>query len=95
MKTPPAPFWGEEETECDREEGEAFYDQSKDLYVNSRSNLNLQIASEPRGNAKPKMNENSDDVETVIVSLGKRPPGSKIKMKIVYVYDSDEEDGDE
>ena len=36
MKTPPPPFWGEEESECDRSEGEMFYDEDNDRFKNSR-----------------------------------------------------------
>ena len=39
--------------------------------------------------------DNEEEIETIIVP-GKRPHGSKLKKKIVYVYDSsdsDEEDG--
>ena len=36
-------------------------------------------------------NKAIEDVETVIVNAGKRPEGSKLKRKIVYVYDDEDE----
>jgi len=37
------------------------------------------------------VDDNNEAVETIIMP-GKRPKGSKLKKKIIYVYDSDSDD---
>ncbi len=41
MKTPPPPMWGEESSDDDRVDGEAFYDLNNDSAAHSRQNLHI------------------------------------------------------
>ena len=97
MKTPPPPIWGEEESEYDFDEGEPFYNERADNGKDSRQNLHLDSWRQIKGKSMPRPESNDyevrevEGVQTVIVKA-KRPKGSKLKKKIVYVYDSDEEE---
>ena len=94
-KTPPPPLWGEE-SEIDETAGEPFYDMQSDPARNSKTLLHLDSSRSKRKQfLKSKLQEHGiedDQAETIIIQ-DKRPEGSKLKRKIVYVYDSsDSED---
>jgi hypothetical protein len=93
-KTPPPPMWGEE-SEIDETAGEPFYDPENDPARNSKTLLHLDSSRSRRQNfIKEKLSENNIDnnePETVIIH-DKRPKGSKLKKKIVYVYDSESDE---
>jgi hypothetical protein len=93
-RTPPPPMWGEE-SEIDETAGEPFYDINSDPARNSKTLMHLDSSRTRRKQfIKSKLEENGiedPDVETVIIQ-SKRAPGSKLKKKIVYVYDSDSDD---
>ena len=95
-KTPPPPLWGEE-SEVDETAGEPFYDPEVDPARNSRS---LHHMDSSRSKRKQYIQQNliengieNDQTETIIIR-NKRPKGSKLKKKIVYVYDSDSDEED-
>ena len=96
-RTPPPPLWGEE-SEIDETSGEPFYNVEDDPARNSRTLLHLDSSRSRRQKyIKDKLKENNipdDESETVIIQ-NKRPTGSKLKKKIVYVYDSDSEEDEE
>lgn len=92
-KTPPPPLWGEE-SEIDETAGEPFYDPDEDPARNSKTLLHLDASRSKRKRfIEDKLKENNleDSTETVIIQ-DKRPKGSKLKKKIVYVYDSDSDE---
>ena len=93
-KTPPPPMWGEE-SEIDETEGEPFYDPNIDQARNSKALQHLDSSkSQRRQFLKKNLQDNGmedEETETVIVQ-NKRPKGSKLKKKIVYVYDSDSDE---
>jgi hypothetical protein len=91
-RTPPPPLWGEE-SEIDETAGEPFYDPRQDPARDSKALQHLDATRSKRKKFIKEQGEQDDDYETVVVQ-GKRPKGSKLKKKIVYVYDSDsDEDG--
>lgn len=95
-KTPPPPLWGEE-SEIDETAGEPFYDPNDDPARNSKALMHLDSSRSRRQKfLKNKLNEKEaeeEDPETIIIQ-DKRPKGSKLKKKIVYVYDSSDSDED-
>ena len=96
-KTPPPPMWGEE-SEVDETAGEPFYDVDNDPARNSRTLLHLDSSRSRRKQFfKEKLKEHQveeEGSETIIIQ-NKRPKGSKLKKKIIYVYDSDSDEGNE
>lgn len=93
-RTPPPPMWGEE-SEIDETAGEPFYDINNDPARNSKTLMHLDSSRTRRKQfLKSKLEENGiedPDTETIIIQ-SKRQPGSKLKKKIVYVYDSDSDE---
>lgn len=93
-RTPPPPMWGEE-SEIDETAGEPFYDINNDPARNSKTLMHLDSSRTRRKQfLKSKLEENGvedPDTETIIIQ-SKREPGSKLKKKIIYVYDSDSDE---
>ena len=93
-KTPPPPLWGEE-SEVEEKAGEPFFEFKSDPARKSATLAHLDSSRSRRQTyIKNKLSEQGvedDTTETVIIQ-DKRPKGSKLKKKIVYVYDSDSEE---
>ncbi|CAI2366750.1 unnamed protein product [Moneuplotes crassus] len=94
MRTPPPPMWGEE-SEIDETAGEPFYDPNNDPARNSKVLAHLDSSRTKRMSfIKERLKQNGVDVNSsdMFVIQDKRPKGSKLKKKIVYIYDSDSEE---
>jgi len=106
QKTPPPPFWGEEESVNENFDTEPFYDPINDPGIDLRRRFHLDskralstrraVSDEKRqiADTLKYRTDDEEEIETIIVP-GKRPHGSKLKKKIVYVYDSSDSDEDE
>jgi len=98
-------MWGEEETDYGDFDNEPFYDPDKDPGIDLRKWFHLdswraispsrRAVSDNWVNSVNYLDENNDPVEVeTIIMPGKWPKGSKLKKKIVYVYDSDSDEED-
>ncbi len=96
-------MWGDEESTYSEFDREPFYDPGNDdgialrkrFHLDSRwANSTWRATSDDwqRDQIRYRsQDETGEEIETIIVP-GKRPHGSKLKKKIVYVYDSDSSD---
>lgn len=99
-------MWGEEESVNENFDVEPFYDPGNDPGIDLRKWFHLdsrwavstwRAMSDEKWKIADTLKYKTDDeeeIETIIVP-GKRPHGSKLKKKIVYVYDSSDSDDDE